>query len=109
MGLPGREAEIIQSSTSDRASQSFRKKREQEELSGKEIERLRGLIGSLEKSSGACSLALSGKSLLSFGLHISEKGFESLWIINSGATTVWPFHHNFLVLINRVQAIGKFL
>ncbi|XP_024021990.1 uncharacterized protein LOC112091778 [Morus notabilis] len=35
-------------------------KKEQEGLSGEEIERLRGLIGSLEKPSGACSLALSG-------------------------------------------------
>ena len=48
-----------------------------------EIEKLRNLLGTLEKpsSSGACSLALSGESLLSFGPNVSGKLFEDSWII----------------------------
>ena len=61
-------------------------KKEQEGLSVEEIERLRGFIGSLENPSSACSLALSSKCLLPFGLHASEKCFENSWIIDSGAT-----------------------
>ena len=55
-------------------------------LNSEGIERLRGLLGSLEKPSGACSLALSGKSPFPFGLHVSIKCWANYWVIDSGAT-----------------------
>ncbi|GAV81108.1 LOW QUALITY PROTEIN: UBN2_3 domain-containing protein, partial [Cephalotus follicularis] len=50
-----------------------------------EIKRIRNLLGSLEKPSGACSLALSGKSPFSFGLHASKRFSRDSWIIDSRA------------------------
>ena len=54
-------------------SKPILQEKKEQGLSGEEIERLTGFIGSLEKAFGACSLALSGKSLLSYGLHASEQ------------------------------------
>ena len=55
-------------------------------LNIEEIEKLKGLIGSLDKPSGACSLALTGKSSFLFGLHVSEKCLTNSWIVHSMAT-----------------------
>ncbi|GAV59939.1 UBN2_3 domain-containing protein, partial [Cephalotus follicularis] len=55
-------------------------------FNSEEIERIRNLLGSLEKPSGACSLALSGKSPFLFGLHASKMLSSDSWIIGSGAT-----------------------
>ncbi|GAV76355.1 UBN2_3 domain-containing protein, partial [Cephalotus follicularis] len=55
-------------------------------FNSEEIERIRNLLGSLEKPLGACSLALSGKSPFSFGLHASKSFSSDSWIIDSGAT-----------------------
>lgn len=62
-----------------------------------EIEKLRNLLGTLEKpfSSGDSSLALSGESLFSFGLNVSGKLFEDSWIIDSGATDHMTHASNF--------------
>lgn len=60
---------------------------EKKKLNNEEIEKLRGLIESLEKpSSSACLLALSCNSPLLFVLNISEKCLANSWIIDSGAT-----------------------
>ncbi|GAV70798.1 UBN2_3 domain-containing protein, partial [Cephalotus follicularis] len=59
---------------------------EKEGFNSEEIERIRNLLGSLEKPSGACSLALSGKSPFFFGLHASKSFSSDSWIIDSGAT-----------------------
>ncbi|GAV81994.1 LOW QUALITY PROTEIN: UBN2_3 domain-containing protein, partial [Cephalotus follicularis] len=58
---------------------------EKEVFNSEEIERTRNLLESLEKPSGACSLALSGKSPFSFGLHASKSFSSDSWIIDSGA------------------------
>ena len=55
------------------------------EFNKDEIEKLRGLLGSLEKNGGACSLAFSGKFSTSQGLHVSDKVIQELWVIDSGA------------------------
>ena len=51
-----------------------------------EIEKLRSLLSSLEKPSGASSLVLSGKPVNSYGLHACDKFFDDSWILDSGAT-----------------------
>ena len=65
----------------------------QMEFNKEEIEKLRGLLGSLEKTGGSlektggtCSLAFSGKFSTSQGLHVSDKVIQELWVIDSGAT-----------------------
>ena len=55
-------------------------------FNGEEIEKLRSLLGSLEKPSGACSLALSGEFSFPFCLTASNKISNNFWIIDSGAT-----------------------
>ena len=55
-------------------------------FNSEEIEKLKNLLGSLEKSSGACSLALSGKPLQPICMNASEKNYANSWIIDSGAT-----------------------
>ncbi|GAV76996.1 UBN2_3 domain-containing protein, partial [Cephalotus follicularis] len=72
-----------------RAKESRRvtmKDRRKKGFNCEEIERIRNLLGSLEKPSGACSLALSGKSPFSFGLHALKRFSSDSWIIDSGAT-----------------------
>ncbi|XP_022761888.1 uncharacterized protein LOC111307857 isoform X2 [Durio zibethinus] len=65
---------------------------EQGELDKKEIEKLRSLLGTLEKATGVCSLAHSskdsgaGKVSNSHGLNVSDKCIKSSWVIDSGAT-----------------------
>ncbi|GAV76366.1 LOW QUALITY PROTEIN: UBN2_3 domain-containing protein, partial [Cephalotus follicularis] len=68
-----------------RAEESLRGQRK-EGFNSEVIERIRNLLGSLEKPSGACSLALSGKSPFSFGLHASKSFSSDSWIIDSRAT-----------------------
>ena len=58
----------------------------QGEFNKSEIEKLRALLGTLEKPSGTCSLAHSGKFPISIGFNASERTFVNSWIIDSGAT-----------------------
>ena len=44
------------------------------------------MLGTLEKPSGACSLALASKSLISHALSASDINFPNSWIIDSKAT-----------------------
>ena len=55
-------------------------------FNNEEMEKLRSLLGSLDKPTGACSLALSGTPSLSFCINVSNKVYEDSWIIDSGAT-----------------------
>lgn len=55
-------------------------------FSSEEIGQVKGLIGFIEKSSGACSLALLGKSPFSFDLYVSKKCSINSWTVDSGAT-----------------------
>ena len=48
-----------------------------------EIEKLRALLGTLEKPLGTYSLALSGK--FPIGLKVSDETFVKSWVIDSGA------------------------
>ena len=61
------------------------KVQEQRVFNSEEVEKLRELLGTLEKPSGACSLAFSGKSS-SFGLNVSDKSLICSWIIDFRAT-----------------------
>lgn len=55
-----------------------------------EIEKLKGMIMIIEKSSGiksgGCSLALSGKYPISLGINVSDKDIRNSWVIDFGAT-----------------------
>jgi hypothetical protein len=55
-------------------------------LNQKEIERLRCLIGKLDKPSGTCSSAYSGKFPFSIGLNVSDVTFATSWIMDSRTT-----------------------
>ncbi|GAV66138.1 LOW QUALITY PROTEIN: UBN2_3 domain-containing protein, partial [Cephalotus follicularis] len=68
---------------------------EKKGFNSEEIERIRNLLGSLEKTSGACSLALSGKSPFSFGLHASKRFTSDSWIIDSGATDYMTYNSQY--------------
>lgn len=70
--------------TKNKSSQE--KPREHSELNKEEIDRLRGLLGSLEKPSGVCSLALLGNFFNSYVLNVSDKPIWNSRIIDSGAT-----------------------
>lgn len=61
-------------------------KPEQSGINNEEIEKIRGLIGSMKKPSSACPLALSGKSPFSFGFYVSKKCSVNYWIVDSGTT-----------------------
>ena len=50
-----------------------------------EIERVRTFLSKLEKPTGACSLAYSGKFPFSFGLNVSDTTFNHYWILDSEA------------------------
>ena len=56
------------------------------EFKKEEIEKLRNLLNSLEKSSSTCSLAQSGKYLNSYALSASSMSSLGSWVIDSGAT-----------------------
>ena len=63
------------------------KSREKEEFNREEIEKLRALLGTLEKQvSGTCALAHSGKFPISIGLKVSYETFANSWVIEVGAT-----------------------
>ena len=49
------------------------------------MEKLRSLLGSLDKPTGTCSLALSGTPSLSFCINASHRVYDDSWIIDSGA------------------------
>lgn len=51
-----------------------------------ETEKLRGLLGTLEKPSSASSLALSGNPYSFVGFNVLNKPFLDSWIIDFGAT-----------------------
>ena len=50
------------------------------------MKKLRSLLGSLNKPTRACSLALSGTPLFSFCINVSNKVYDDSWVIDSGAT-----------------------
>ena len=50
-----------------------------------DIERLKRLLESLEKPSGACSLALSGKRFVSHAFNVSNSPLSNSWVIDSDA------------------------
>lgn len=56
------------------------------EFNKEEVEKLRSLLGTLEKQSGTCSLVHSGMLLTSHGLNVSDTPFSNSWIIDSGVT-----------------------
>ncbi|RVW31842.1 Retrovirus-related Pol polyprotein from transposon TNT 1-94 [Vitis vinifera] len=49
------------------------------------MEKLRSLLGSLDKPTRTCSLALSGTLSLSFCINASHRVYDDSWIIDSGA------------------------
>ncbi|RVW17571.1 hypothetical protein CK203_083466 [Vitis vinifera] len=55
-------------------------------FNSEEMEKLRSLLGFLDKPIGTCSLALSGTPSLSFCINASHKIYDDYWIIDSGAT-----------------------
>ena len=50
------------------------------------MEKLRSLLGSLDKPTGACSLALSGTPSFSFCINASNKVYDDSWVIDSNST-----------------------
>ena len=56
------------------------------EFNNEEMEKLRSLLGSLDKPTGACSLALSGTPSFSFCINASSRVYDDSWVIDSGAT-----------------------
>ena len=50
------------------------------------MEKLRNLLGSLDKPTGACSLALLGTPSFSFCINASNKVYDDSWVIDSSAT-----------------------
>ena len=63
--------------------QSSPKLRKIQRFNNEEIEKLRSLLGSLDKPTGACSLALSNTPLFSFCINASNRVYS--WVIDSGA------------------------
>ena len=55
-------------------------------FNNEEMEKLRSLLGSLDKPTRACSLALSGTPSLSFCINASNKVYDYSWVIDSNAT-----------------------
>ena len=55
-------------------------------FNNEEMKKLRSLLGSLDKPTGACSLALSGTPSFSFSINTSNKVYDDSWVIDSGAT-----------------------
>ena len=49
------------------------------------MEKLRCLLGSLDKPTGACSLALLSTPSFSFFINASNKVYDDSWVIDSGA------------------------
>ena len=55
-------------------------------FNSEEMEKLRSLLGSLDKPTRTCSLALSGTPSFSFCINASHRIYDDSWIIDSGAT-----------------------
>ena len=55
-------------------------------FNSEEMEKLRSLLGSLDKPTRTCSLALSGTPSLSFCINVSHRVYDDSWIIDSSAT-----------------------
>ena len=55
-------------------------------FNNEEIEKLRSLLGFLDKPIGACSLALSSTPSFSFCINASNRVYDDSWIIDSDAT-----------------------
>ena len=60
-------------------------------FNSEEMEKLRSLLGSLDKSAGTYSLALSGTPSFSFCINVSHRVYDDSWIIDSGATDHMTF------------------
>ncbi|RVW33917.1 hypothetical protein CK203_082977 [Vitis vinifera] len=50
------------------------------------MEKLRSLLGSLDKPTRTCSLALPSTPSLSFCINVSHRVYDDSWIIDPGAT-----------------------
>ena len=68
------------------SNRKLRKIQQQACSIGEEMEKLRSLLGSLDKPTGTSSLALSGTPSLSFCINVSHRVYDDSWIIDSGAT-----------------------
>ena len=55
-------------------------------FNNEEMEKLRSLLGSLNKPTGAGSLALSGTPSFYFCINASNRVYDDSWVIDSGAT-----------------------
>ena len=55
-------------------------------FNNEEMEKLRSLLGSLDKPTRACSLALLGTPSVSFCINASNKVYDDSWVIDFGAT-----------------------
>ena len=55
-------------------------------FNSEEMEKLRSLLGSPDKPTRTCSLALSGTPSLFFFINASHRVYDDSWIIDSGAT-----------------------
>ena len=55
-------------------------------FNNEEMEKLRSLLGSLDKPTRACFLALSGTPSFSFCINASNKVYDDSWVIDSSAT-----------------------
>ena len=55
-------------------------------FNNEEMEKLRCLLGSLDKPIGACSLVLSSTPSFSFCINASNRVYGDFWVIDSGAT-----------------------
>ena len=55
-------------------------------FNSEKMEKLRSLLGSLDKPIGTCYLALSGTLSFSFCINASHRVYDDSWIIDSGAT-----------------------
>ena len=55
-------------------------------FNNEEMEKLRILLGSLDKPTGACSLALSSTPSFSFCINALNKVYDDSWVIDSGVT-----------------------
>ena len=54
-------------------------------FNSEEIEKLRSLLGSLDKPTGTCSLALLGTPSFFFCINVSHRVYDDYWIIDFGA------------------------
>ena len=55
-------------------------------FNSEEMEKLKILLGSLDKPNGTCYLALSSTPSLFFCINVSHRVYDDFWIIDSGAT-----------------------